>query len=183
MCAKMVLLAILLVICGDASHGAVITEAPEDSHTLLGDKAEFNCTGQGLQLEWTYDASDITDTVLVERELTIVYHTVPDGLVSSTLYVVAKPLPTGNTDDKNTIAIGCRVASYTNNMIDIVSEGALLFVRHISTVQNLRLNISAGILHVHWDPPSFTSDDVSVDNLKYRVEIVTNINNNITVIV
>ena len=121
-------LLLVIVICGSlvihVTNGAIITETPKNSYTLLGDTAIFNCSGQGAQLHWSYDGNDITDAVLNKRQITIVHHSVADGL-SSTLYAIAKPLPTDDLTDANTIAISCIIVSInSNHKIEIASEGA-----------------------------------------------------------
>ena len=74
----------------------MITSPTEDSTTLIGNGAIFNCSGaifncsgEGTILQWTYNGNTVTDQIKKYREIHIVKHNVSENMLSSTLYINA----------------------------------------------------------------------------------------------
>ena len=154
---------ILLVLGG--IKAATITSPPEDATTLFGDTAVFNCTGEGDLLQWTYDGTTVDGQIAQQYQISIVDHSVSDGMVSSSLYI------TGNATIENdgAVAIGCRIITYSP--FDIESIGAVLTVKRISPVENLSLSINNMTYYVNWTIPSVIAPDIPDSDIRYTVTL------------
>ena len=144
---------------------AVITVPPRDATVLFNHMhvAVFNCTGEGDQLQWTYDSKTVDRQIAQQRQISIVHHNVSDGMVSSSLYITA-------TVDKDRLraAIGCRIITFSP--LDIVSAGAYLTVRCISPVRDLSLSIDDAP-YVTWIIPSVIVPDIPNRSIRYNVTL------------
>ena len=138
-------------------HFIGISTPPQDTSTIFGSIAAFNCMGKGDQLQWTYDGLTIAE----DEEISIVHHTVSAGMVSSSLYINA-------TIDKDGAAIGCRIVAYSP--FDIVSAGAYFTVVRISPVRDLSLSID-DVPYVTWTIPSVIAPDIPVSDIRYTVTL------------
>ena len=143
------------------SHVLAITESPQDVTLLLGDTAVFNCTGEGDQLGWTRDGSDVTKIVGQQYQISIVHRNVSDGMVSSSLYINA-------TLDNDGVAIGCRVVDIPYD--GIIDGSAYLTVIRISPVRDLSLSID-DIPYVTWTIPLVIATDIPVSDIRYTVTL------------
>ena len=163
----------LLIIFLGGIKAADISSPPQDATTLFGDTAVFNCTGEGDLLQWTYDATNVDGRIAQQYQISIVDHSVSDGMVSSSLYINA-------TIENDGQSIGCLIVS--NTPFDVVSEGATLTVTRISTVLlpsavpsgnngNGDNNNVTRMLEITWYPPSIVSPDIST--LQYDITIQT----------
>ena len=176
------LVSLLLHILLRYTGGATITSPPQDATILFGDTAVFNCTGEGDLLQWTYDGTTVDEQIAQERQISIVHHNVPDGMVSSSLYINA-------TIENDGQSIGCSIVSFSP--FGVVSEGAMLTVIRISTVLlpsamlavpsgnngNGDNNNVTGMLEITWCPPSTVSH---IGTLQYETTIQTD-NTSITI--
>ena len=150
----LLLLILFLALC------AVITPA-QDVTILLGSTAVFNCTGEGDLLQWTYDGTTVDEQIAQQRQISIVHHSVSDGMVSSSLYINA-------TVDNDGVAIGCIII--THSPFDIDSAGAVLTVIRISPVRDLSLSID-DVPYVTWTIPSVIATDIPVSDIRYTVTL------------
>ena len=139
----------------------VITGPPQDVAILFGNTAVFNCTGEGDLLQWTYDSDAVDGQIAQQRQISIVHHNVPDGMVSSSLYINA-------TIENDGVTIGCIIITYSP--FDIVSAGAYLTVRRIGPVRDLSLSID-DVPYVAWTKPSVIAPDISVSDIRYTVTL------------
>ena len=158
-------LVLRFIILVNASHFAVsvtITEPPRGVTTLVGSVAVFGCTAVEYDLlQWTRQGITITEQTKQLYQISIVYHNVSDGAVSSSsLYINA-------TIENDGVAIGCRVIAYSP--FHVLSIGARLHVRRISPVRDLLLPIDG--LTVTWTIPSVIAPDISVSDIRYTVTL------------
>ena len=147
----LLLLILFLALC------AVITSPPQDVTILLGSTAVFNCTGEGDQLQWTYDGHTITEMIQQQYQISIVYHNVSD-MVSSSLYINA-------IVDNDGVTIACIVT-----LPGFDSAGGDLNVIRISPVRDLSLSID-DVPYVTWTIPSVIATDISVSDIRYTVTL------------
>ena len=135
-----------------------ISTPPQDTSTIFGSIAAFNCMGKGDLLQWTYDGLPIAED---EEEISIVHHNVSGGMVSSSLYINA-------TIDNDGAAIGCRIVVYSP--FDIDSAGAVLTIKRIGPVENFSLSID-DVPYVTWTIPSVIAPDIPVSDIRYTVTL------------
>ena len=152
----LLLLILFLALC------AVITLPPQDVTILLGSTAVFNCTGEGDLLQWTYHGTTVDGQIAQQYQISIVYHNVSDGIVSSSLYINA-------TIENDGQSVGCVIA-FSNAPFDIVSAGAYLYVRRIGPVRDLSLSIH-DVPYVTWTIPSVIAPDIPVTDIRYTVTL------------
>ena len=137
-----------------------ITSPPEDSTTLIGNTAIFNCSGEGTILQWTYNGNTVTDQIKKYREIHIVKHNVSANMLSSMLYINA-------TLDNDHSFIGCSIVTFSP--VRFADGLAILNVRRISQVRNISLYIDDTPPYVTWIVPSVIASDVPLTNIRYKV--------------
>ena len=95
-----------------------LTEGPVSVSVLVGENALFLCNGSGFTIAWIVDGSLATDSIIVERGITVT-SMASSGTVQSTLTVPATLVNNGTT-------VQCRVVSSLGGFID--SNNATLIV-------------------------------------------------------
>ena len=100
---------------------AQLSEGPVSVSALVGENAQFHCSGSGYSIVWMVDGFLATDSVIVERGITPDTPMTSSGTVQSTLTVPA-------TLVNNVTTVQCRVISLSgthnsNNATLIVLPG------------------------------------------------------------
>ena len=101
---------------------AQLSEGPVSVSALVGENAQFHCSGSGITIAWLVDGFVATDSVIVDRGITPVTMT-SSGTVQSTLTVPA-------TLENNGTTVQCRLISIngvavSNNATLIILPGEL----------------------------------------------------------
>ena len=97
---------------------AQLSEGPVSVSALVGENAQFHCSGSGIIIAWIVDGYLATDSVIVERGITPDTPITSSGTVQSTLTVPA-------TLENNGTAVWCRLISINGS---ITSKNATLTV-------------------------------------------------------
>ena len=129
---------------------------------LFGSTVVFNCSGVGDMFHWTRSGSTINEMIKQEYQISIVYHNVSDGVVSSSLYINATI-----ANDRAAIACGIYTMSHSDSLQE---QNAILYIIRLSPVRNLSLSIDV-IPNITWIIPSAIAPDISVSNIRYTVTL------------
>ncbi|XP_019857005.1 PREDICTED: uncharacterized protein LOC109585381 [Amphimedon queenslandica] len=128
---------------------AVITLSPVSVTTTLNTIVNFACEGSGEQLFWRVQAVILTDSIKIQRDITVTDFEV-SGNLSSLLTITALPINNG-------INIACHIYSFEPSFQQDLSGGTLT-IRGVSTVEDIQWSIALQTLS--WLPPTFYSDDI-----------------------
>ena len=85
-------------------YSLALTEGPVSVSALVGENALFHCTGSGITIVWRVDGYLASDSIIVERGITLDTPMTSSGTVQSTLTVPATLVNNGTT-------VECRVVS------------------------------------------------------------------------
>ena len=78
-------------------YSLALTEGPVSVSALVGENALFHCNGGGITIAWIVDGSLATDSIIVERGITLDTPMTSSGTVQSTLTVPATLVNNGTT--------------------------------------------------------------------------------------